>query len=56
MAMQTLCAMDDFDDLVIEDLVLGSHWTPPTDAFVCWAEAPLPAPADQARQLAHCAA
>ncbi|MFR9798057.1 hypothetical protein ACL02U_19460 [Streptomyces sp. MS06] len=56
MAMQTLCAMDEFDDLVIEDLVHGAHWAPPTDVFVCWAEARFSAFAGQARQLAHRAA
>ncbi|MFD9098928.1 hypothetical protein [Streptomyces collinus] len=56
MAMQTLCAMDEFDDLVIEDLVHGSHWAPPTDVFVCWAETPFTAPAGHARQLVQHAA
>ncbi|MCS0639619.1 hypothetical protein NX801_29080 [Streptomyces sp. LP05-1] len=53
MAMQTLCPTDDFDDLVIEDLVHGSHWAPPTDSFVCWVDAPFSAPASQGHQLAH---
>jgi hypothetical protein len=56
MATQTLCAMDEFDDLVIEDLIHGSHWAPPTDVFVCWAEAPFTADADEVRRLARCAA
>ncbi|MDQ1008574.1 hypothetical protein QFZ82_003059 [Streptomyces sp. V4I23] len=53
MALQTLCATDDCDDLVIEDLLHGSHWEPPTDAFVCWADAPSSAPAGQVGPLAH---
>ncbi|MFE3637873.1 hypothetical protein [Streptomyces sp. NPDC059168] len=56
MAMQPLCAMDEFDDLVIEDLVHGSHWAPPTDVFVCWTEAPFATSAGQPRRLAHGAA
>ncbi|MCX4851910.1 hypothetical protein ACIA74_32695 [Streptomyces sp. NPDC051658] len=54
--MQTLCPMDEFDGLMIEDLVHGSHWAPPTDVFVCWTDAPFTAPVGEVRQLAHRAA
>ncbi|MFG2718537.1 hypothetical protein ACGFW5_09590 [Streptomyces sp. NPDC048416] len=55
MALQTFGAMDEFDDL-IEDLVHGSPWAPPTDTFVCWAEAAFPASAHQDGRLTHIAA